>query len=79
MNPKKIEDLISLNRQLIDETCQVKKELVRIRSKLETTMYKTATKYNVVNNDLLVVKNRYRGLTKSYIVAQKTNGYVSWD
>ncbi len=79
MNPKKIEDLISLNRQLIDETCQVKKELVRIRSKLETTMYKTATKYNVVNNDLLVVKNRYRGLTKSYIVAQKPDGYVSWD
>jgi hypothetical protein len=84
MTTKKIQDLIELNRKLIDETCQVKKELIRIRSKLETQVYKTATKYNVVNNDLLVVKNKYRGLTKSYksIADDKTTdrlGYVSWD
>ena len=84
MTTKKIQDLIELNRKLIDETCQVKKELIRIRSKLETQVYKTATKYNVVNNDLLVVKNKYRGLTKSYksVADDKTTdrlGYVSWD
>jgi hypothetical protein len=82
MDTKKIQDLIELNRKLIDETCQVKKELIRIRSKLETQVYKTATKYNVVNNDLLVVKNKYRGLTKSYKDGEVNTdrlGFVSWD
>tara|TARA_R110000772_G_scaffold73953_4_gene161399 strand:- start:2840 stop:3079 length:240 start_codon:yes stop_codon:yes gene_type:complete len=73
-----IEELIELNRRLIDETCCLKKELVRIRSKLETTLYKVATKYEVLNNDILTVKNKYRGSTKSYIAPKNNSGFVDW-
>ena len=34
MSDKNIDELIALNRKLIEETSIVKKELVRIRSKL---------------------------------------------
>lgn len=78
MVDKNIEELIELNRQLIDETCCLKKELVRIRSKLETTLYKVATKYQVLNNDILTVKNKYRGSTKSYVAPKNAEGYVDW-
>lgn len=78
MVDKNIVELIALNRQLIDETCSLKKELVRIRSKLETTIYKVATKYEVLNNDILTVKNKYRGSTKAYIAPKNTTGFVEW-
>ena len=66
MQDKNINELIALNRRLIEETLEVKRELIRIRSKLETNLYKIATKYNVINNELLVVKNCYRGSIKCY-------------
>jgi|TARA_R110000851_G_scaffold51085_1_gene121596 hypothetical protein len=66
MQDNNINELIALNRRLIEETLEVKRELIRIRSKLETNLYKIATKYNVINNELLVVKNCYRGSIKCY-------------
>jgi len=78
MKEKKLEELILLNRQLVEETLAIKKELVRIRSKLETNLYKVATKYNVINNDLLVVKNCFRGSIKCYKADNKTSGYVDF-
>lgn len=78
MNDNKLEELIALNRQLISETSAIKKELIRIRSKLETTLYKVATKYQVLNNDILVVKNRYRGSMKSYKAPVNKDGFVEW-
>jgi len=78
MVENKIDDLIALNKQLVEETLAVKKELVRIRSKMETTLYKVATKYNVLNNDLLVVKNRFRGSIKCYKSLQDPDGYVDF-
>ncbi len=78
MVDKNIEELIALNRQLIAETTALKKELVRIRSKLETTLYKVATKYQVLSNDILTVKNKYRGSTKSYVPKANSNGFVEW-
>ncbi len=78
MVDKNIEELIALNRQLIEETCCLKKELVRIRSKLETTLYKVATKYEVLNNNILTVKNKYRGSTKSYVAPKNKTGFVDW-
>jgi len=66
MREKKLDELIALNRQLVEDTLAIKKELIRIRSKLETNLYKVATKYNVINNELLVVKNQYRGSVKCY-------------
>lgn len=79
MSEKKLSELIALNRQLVEETLSVKKELIRIRSKMETNLYKIATKYNVINNDLLVVKNQYRGSVKSYKVKKPVDGCVEFD
>ena len=73
-----IDKLIETNQQLLVETLAVKKELIRIRSKMETTLYKVATKYNAINNDLLVVKNKYRGSIKCYKANDPTDGYVDF-
>jgi hypothetical protein len=78
MKEKKLDELILLNRQMVEETLAIKKELIRIRSKLETNLYKVATKYNVINNDLLVVKNCYRGSIKCYKANQETSGFVDF-
>ena len=74
-----IDKLIEVNKMLLDETLAVKKELIRIRSKMETTLYKVATKYNVINNDILVVKNRYRGSIKCYKSNDEKDGYVDFE
>jgi len=79
MVEKNIEDLIELNKKMLNETLAVKKELIRIRSKMETTLYKVATKYNVINNDLLVVKNKYRGSIKCYKSNDNQDGYVDFE
>jgi len=79
MVEKKIDDLIALNRLLVEETMALKKELVRIRSKLETNLYKVATKYDVINNNLLVVKNKYRGSIKTYKSDADAVGYIEFN
>lgn len=79
MSEKKLSELIALNRQLVEETLSVKKELIRIRSKMETNLYKIATKYNVINNDLLVVKNQYRGSVKCFKAKKPVDGCVEFD
>ena len=66
MLEKNIEELILVNKRLLEETLSIKKEIVRIRTKLETNLYKVATKYDVINNNILVVKNQYRGSVKCY-------------
>ena len=79
MGEKKLEKLIELNRQLVEETLILKKELIRIRSKMETNLYKIATKYNVINNDLLVVKNKYKGSVKCYKANNATSGHIKFE
>ena len=79
MTEKKLDELIALNRELVKETLLVKKELIRIRSKIESDLYKIATKYNVIDNNLLVVKNKYRGSVKSYKSKPNIDGSISWD
>jgi len=79
MKEKKLDELIALNRQLVEDTLIIKKELIRIRSKLESNLYKVATKYNVINNELLVVKNQYRGSVKCYKSKADTSGHISFE
>ena len=79
MLEKKIDELISLYRQLLSETVILKKEMVRVRGKLESNLYKTATKYNVITNDLLVVKNKYRGSIKCYKANNPNDGEIKFD
>ena len=79
MIDKKIEELILIYKQLLAETLILKKEMIRVRGKLESNLYKTATKYNVVTNDLLVVKNKYRGSIKCYKAPLPMSGEIKFD
>ena len=79
MIDKKIEELILVYKQLLAETVILKKEMIRVRGKLESNLYKTATKYNVITNDLLVVKNKYRGSIKCYKANNPNNGEIKFD
>jgi len=75
----KLDELIKLNRQLVEDTSIIKKEIVRIRCKMESNLYKVATKYKVIDNNLLVVKNQYRGSIKVYTSNEKkVEGYVDF-
>jgi len=79
MVDNKLEELIALNKLLVEETINLKKEMIRIRSKLETNLYKVATKYDVINNNLLVVKNKYRGSIKTYKSDTDAIGYIEFN
>tara|TARA_R110000737_G_scaffold257282_2_gene265883 strand:- start:10620 stop:10859 length:240 start_codon:yes stop_codon:yes gene_type:complete len=79
MIDKKIEELILVYKQLLAETVILKKEMIRVRGKLESNLYKTATKYNVITNDLLVVKNKYRGSIKCYKAPLDNDGEIKFD
>jgi len=79
MVDKNIDELIAINKILVEETLNLKKELIRIRSKLETNLYKVATKYDVIDNNLLVVKNQYRGSIKCYKPKNRDDGLIDFN
>ena len=79
MVDKNIDELIAINKILVEETMNLKKELIRIRSKLETNLYKVATKYDVIDNNLLVVKNQYRGSIKCYKPKKRDDGLIDFN
>ena len=80
MEEKKIDELIALNRKLTEDTSIIKQELLRIRTKMESTLYKVANKYRVLDNGLLVCKNKYKGSIKIYNPINETPvGYVEFD
>ena len=58
--------LLELLSELVKETIRLSNEIRRIRTKLDTELYKIGTKYDLVSNEILVCKNKYKNSVRSY-------------
>tara|TARA_R100000655_G_scaffold55018_1_gene93002 strand:+ start:383 stop:622 length:240 start_codon:yes stop_codon:yes gene_type:complete len=59
-------ELIDLLSEVLKETIKLQREINRIRTKMESDLFKIGTKYRVIDNSILVCKNKYRNSVKSY-------------
>jgi hypothetical protein len=57
---------LELLQQILKETCKLSNEITRIRTKLDSELYKIGTKYNMIGNDILICKNKYKNSIKCY-------------
>ena len=55
---------LELLQQILKETCKLSNEITRIRTKLDSELYKIGTKYNMIGNDILICKNKYKNSIK---------------
>lgn len=58
--------LLELLSELVKETIRLSNEMRRIRTKLDTELYKIGTKYDLVSNEILVCKNKFKNSVRSY-------------
>lgn len=58
--------IIELLSELLKETTRLANEMTRIRTKLDTELYKIGTKYNLVDNNILICKNKFKNSIRSY-------------
>tara|TARA_R110000824_G_scaffold81460_1_gene204811 strand:- start:2130 stop:2384 length:255 start_codon:yes stop_codon:yes gene_type:complete len=52
--------------ELLKETTKLRKEIERLRSKLDSRLFQIGQKFSIVNNDLLLTKNKYKGTQRSF-------------
>jgi hypothetical protein len=57
---------IEILQQILKETIKLSNEVTRLRTKLDSELYKVGTKYNIIGNDILICKNRYKNSIKSF-------------
>lgn len=58
--------IIELLSELLKETVKLNNEITRIRTKLYTELYKIGTKYDLIDNQILVCRNKYKNSIRSY-------------
>lgn len=58
--------VIETLQEILKETIKLSNEMTRIRSKLDSELYKIGTKYNLIDNNILVCKNKYKNSIRSY-------------
>jgi hypothetical protein len=52
--------------ELLKETTKLRKEIERLRSKLDSRLFQIGQKFTIVSNDLLLTKNKYKGTQRSF-------------
>jgi hypothetical protein len=57
---------LELLYEILKETNKLNNEITRIRQKLDSELYKIGTKYELVNNNILVCKNKFKNSIRSY-------------
>ena len=58
--------IIELLQSLLKETIKLTHEISRIRTKLDSEVYKIGSKYELIDNNILICKNRYKNSIRSY-------------
>jgi hypothetical protein len=59
-------ELIDLLSEILKETIKLQREINRIRTKMESDLFKIGTKYRIIDNSILVCKNKFRNSVKCY-------------
>jgi hypothetical protein len=52
--------------EILKETTKLRKEIERLRSKLDSRLFQMGQKFQIVNNEILITKNKYRGTQRSF-------------
>jgi hypothetical protein len=74
--------MIETLQEILKETIKLTNEMTRIRSKLDSELYKIGTKYNLIDNNILVCKNKYKNSIRSYkpkIYKNESPGKIDFD
>jgi len=74
--------IIELLQNILKETIKLSNEITRIRSKLDSELYKIGSKYNLIDNNILVCKNKYKNSIRSYkpkIYNNESSGKIEFD
>jgi hypothetical protein len=74
--------MIETLQEILKETIKLTNEMTRIRSKLDSELYKIGTKYNLIDNNILVCKNKYKNSIRSYkpkIYNNESSGKIEFD
>jgi len=74
--------MIETLQEILKETIKLSNEMTRIRSKLDSELYKIGTKYNLIDNNILVCKNKYKNSIRSYkpkIYNNESPGKIDFD
>ena len=58
--------IIELLQDILKETIKLSNETTRIRSKLDSELYKIGSKYNLIDNSILVCKNKFKNSMRSF-------------
>jgi len=73
---------ITLLNELLKETISLNNEIKRIRNRLDSKNFQVGKKFNIINNELLILKPKTGGITKSYIAnieREKKQTTISFD
>jgi hypothetical protein len=58
--------IIELLQDILKETIRLTHEITRIRTKLDSEVYKIGSKYELIDNNILICKNKYKNSIRSY-------------
>jgi|TARA_R110002020_G_scaffold243907_1_gene457484 hypothetical protein len=65
--PNEYAIVVDILTEILKETIKLQKEIKRIRTKVDSNLFRLATKYDVIDNRILVCKREYRNSVRSYI------------
>ena len=65
--PNEYAIIIDVLTEILKETIKLQKEIKRIRTKVDSNLFRLATKYEVIDNRILVCKREYRNSIRSYV------------
>jgi|TARA_E500000318_G_C3364222_1_gene135878 hypothetical protein len=65
--PNEYAIIIDILTEILKETIKLQKEIKRIRTKVDSNLFRLATKYDVIDNRILVCKREYRNSVRSYV------------
>ncbi len=63
--------IIDLLSEILKQTVKLTKEIKRSRIKVDSNLFRLATKYDVIDNRILVCKREYRNSVRSYVPRHK--------
>jgi len=58
--------IVELLQDILKETIRLTQEVTRIRTKLDSEVYKIGSKYELIDNNILICKNKFKNSIRSY-------------
>ena len=66
--------ILDLLIELLKETYILRRETEKLRPKIDSRLFQLGQKFSVLNNDMLITKNRYKNSPRVYKTQKKLVG-----